>query len=211
MFGKTNIRFVKKVGYVTDGLILHLDGINWGNQEGKWIDLVNNIDFLTTGTVQRTNNSFICNAGGFYYNGSFTDVVHIEVVFKSTTRAYQSIFATPTVDKRVVLNYTSNKIIIQYGGNKNNCVSFVIPDNKLISISSNYQTAYINGILSQQSNVRDDWTRTLNDTRIGTYALNSPYYLQGEICSIRLYNRALTADETSRNFAVDKARFNIPD
>jgi hypothetical protein len=29
-------------------------------------------------------------------------------------------------------------------------------------------------------------------------------------CAVRLYSRALTADEIAANYAVDKARFNLP-
>lgn len=34
--------------------------------------------------------------------------------------------------------------------------------------------------------------------------------ISGEVCSLRVYNRALTADEISANYAVDKIRFNLP-
>jgi hypothetical protein len=36
-------------------------------------------------------------------------------------------------------------------------------------------------------------------------------YYSGLIHSVRLYSRALTADEIAANYAVDKARFNLPD
>ena len=50
----------------------------------------------------------------------------------------------------------------------------------------------------------------------GTIVLNSQSRtdydsLQGEMYCVRLYNRALTDQEIAHNYAIDKARFNLPD
>lgn len=34
--------------------------------------------------------------------------------------------------------------------------------------------------------------------------------INGELCTIRFYNRALTAEEIAHNYAVDKERFRLP-
>jgi hypothetical protein len=46
----------------------------------------------------------------------------------------------------------------------------------------------------------------------GVCAINprADYPFVGEVCALRLYSRALTADEIAHNYAVDKERFNLP-
>ena len=53
---------------------------------------------------------------------------------------------------------------------------------------------------------------TLDRTAVGidVYATAGDYWHTGNIGSIRIYSRALTADEIAANYAIDKARFGIP-
>ena len=49
-------------------------------------------------------------------------------------------------------------------------------------------------------------SQNLNGFRIG----RSGYTTYQDVCCVRLYSRALTAAEISANYAIDKARFNLP-
>lgn len=53
---------------------------------------------------------------------------------------------------------------------------------------------------------------TLDRTAVGidVYATAGGYWHTGNIGSIRIYSRALTADEIAHNYAIDKALFGIP-
>lgn len=57
---------------------------------------------------------------------------------------------------------------------------------------------------------------TLSSATLPSISLNSSYFPHNdtssrfETCAIRWHSRALTADEIAANYAVDKARFNLP-
>lgn len=46
------VREAKTHGYITDGLVFHLDGINKGAKEGMWVDLVSGVEFAPDGEVE---------------------------------------------------------------------------------------------------------------------------------------------------------------
>ena len=66
---------------------------------------------------------------------------------------------------------------------------------------------YHNGMITNQ--LVDDGGYTDIGTTLQLGRLGGFNYFHGEICSIRLYNNNLSAEEIAHNYAVDKSRFGI--
>lgn len=75
--------------------------------------------------------------------------------------------------------------------------------------SSSIQTeTFYNGKSSPMNTGTTGWGA--NSACIGYYSNKDTYTFVGEICSVRLYSRAITSAEVAANYAIDKARFNMP-
>jgi hypothetical protein len=73
---------------------------------------------------------------------------------------------------------------------------------------------YINGEAEGGTHVGNEWTASYSslDVRyIGRYEYNGGYsrYFNGEIASVRIYDRALTGAEVLQNFNATRSRFGI--
>ena len=66
--------------------------------------------------------------------------------------------------------------------------------------------SYLDGEQNSTGSATPDSTIDGVWVRLGS----SAYGFRGHYHSLRLYSRALTADEIARNYAVDKERFNLP-
>lgn len=69
-------------------------------------------------------------------------------------------------------------------------------------------TQYYNTEVGQLTDRTSSWTNV--GVSIGYAYSDQPYGYVGEICRVGLHSRALTADEIAANYALDKARFNLP-
>ena len=87
-----------------------------------------------------------------------------------------------------------------------------IPQTIALSVGSAISFAAVNGTMkSQKSGGTVDWSRTIYNCFIGCDASNPvEYALKGKVYSVRVYSRALSTDEIAANYAIDKARFNLP-
>ena len=80
-------------------------------------------------------------------------------------------------------------------------------------INSDYGSArlYVNGVLTSGAtpvDVGDNGSTTNGELRIGQWATgNNNEALEGRIAIVRLYNRALSADEVAQNYNAEKVRF----
>jgi len=69
---------------------------------------------------------------------------------------------------------------------------------------------YVNGILKQTtSNDGSNIPSTSSTFRIGADSRNGSTVTNGDIATVRMYNRALTAAEVSQNFNAQKSRFGL--
>ena len=69
--------------------------------------------------------------------------------------------------------------------------------------------AYNNGV--ELSHIRDEgFTTNKNLHSVGNRQNNTSYAMSGEFFSMRWYSRYLTDAEIAANYAIDKARFNLP-
>ena len=69
---------------------------------------------------------------------------------------------------------------------------------------------YVGGAVATGTYSTNNWSR-----RDGSFGLSGSsnyaiYNFVGNYYCVRLYSRALTAEEIARNYNIDKARFNLP-
>lgn len=198
----------KKSGYVTDGLILHLDGIDYGGDPTKWIDLVSGDEFVVNGNVVRGENCFTFTNGSIDSSTKF-NIQHIEIVFKWQYTVTWRMILNANISNRSIAIFALNTLQIpSTGGNSGKTTN--IPWSTLMAISSDYTKIYRDGQQVTTSGASNNYTSTFNGLRIGQN-VEEDHPFAGDICCVRAYNRALTAEEIAQNFAVDKVRFSIPD
>ena len=70
------------------------------------------------------------------------------------------------------------------------------------------QAIYVNGVLKASKSLTGSITKTATTVRVGSYT-NGDYVHNGDIPIVKIYNRALSANEVKQNFRAYKNRFNI--
>jgi hypothetical protein len=81
--------------------------------------------------------------------------------------------------------------------------------NIVLTVNGSLHVAYKNGVqISSQASNLPLFTGDYN-VQLGRYGTGNPYRYQGLINSLRIYNRALTAQEVASNYNAIKGRFNI--
>jgi hypothetical protein len=78
--------------------------------------------------------------------------------------------------------------------------------------SATEKIIYVNGIRTYASNYTDTITTTTGGVSIGAYggfAGSREYYYSGNISNVKIYNRALSAEEVQQNFNALRGRFGI--
>lgn len=201
--------------YIQNGLVFHLDGIEYGGLEGHWIDLIQNIDFL--GNVNRLSNGL-----GFRFDmqtmtGSSNPVLpntspSIEMVIKDVVDPNDNngitILGRPVDSSEVMIRlYKDNNADFLYKAG-------VSPKAKKYRL---YERGFDNGaILYVDSNKcflnKTGKTDTFN--AVTGYGKPPTTYLGSTRCqfslfSIRIYNRELSDEEVFYNQSIDSKRFKI--
>lgn len=211
--------------YITDGLVLHLDGIEKGSTPDAWTDLINGIVF----TKKAGGVTF--NSDNVQFGGSSNNALHnlttydfarstvgtIEVCYRDiATSGFSTVFYT------YAEGASTGTICFQFvGGNR---VSFSTgnassrPHNGAWTAEStgtysvSNARAYQNGINKGYTSDKTYITKTIVGTIIGCSGRASSTYfdpLNGKIHSIRIYNRQLTEEEILHNQAIDNTRFHL--
>lgn len=219
--------------YVQSGLVAMWDGIEnagWGTHDATattWKDLIGSRDWTlgTSTSYEWTANSFDAKdqfaATQDFIASSVAESLEICCVTKNTT--------DPTANTAWILlgrswisggpyfgllcrnQFTSmmacrGYYAYTYPAIKGLKTSFSFPSFN----ASSDAVAYFNGSASRTTYYNTlDYSATTRGTvaRIGGVAQQS---MPIEVFNIRLYSRALTADEIAANYAIDKERFNLP-
>ena len=213
--------------YVTDGLVAMWDGV-WNAGGGihdpnatVWKDLIGAHDFVLPAGISFGEDCalFTKSAGkdqswGFYKN----EILTIEVCGKHTSTAvgFAFQFSEGTTGERLFAYLSTNNRGFQFmsGGKTMNRPAFGIRWSvaatfitTTTSHSGQTETFY-NGQSSPMNTGTTGWGA--RKACIGYYSNKDTYAFVGEICSVRLYSRAITSAEIAANYAIDKARFNLP-
>ena len=191
--------------YVTDGLIFRLDGIEKGENEGTWTDLVGGIVF-TNKNVTSTEYGWHFNGGSSFYSTTVltgSENYTVEVCFKPEATNTYCLFSCNNRTQYNILFYKSGNNITfsQYA----NTYTMALSANQKYSVSLNLDRGLLNGASISKNSSTDYWNNS--DFWIGRRSQGT--FFKGEIYAIRIYNRKLSQEEQLRNFSVDNERFNL--
>lgn len=198
-----------KCPYITDGLVLWMDGIKKGNVTGSWVDQiaghvfkgVNNPEFgsnyIATGGV---GNSFLTNTSLPPYS---SDNATIEIALSDHDNSTQLVFMPQSGAGGIAFGLYMNERIIWASDTRRGMV--IASDVKTASV--NKSNAMVNGIAATYAG-SDVWAGGSSGTAyIGRRSTGTPY--TGKIHAIRIYNRRLTPEEMLFNQRTDNKRFNL--
>lgn len=209
--------------YITDGLVLHLDGIEKGSTPDAWTDLIGGIVFTKKAggvTFNSDNVQFGTASNNALHNTTTTNFgtsnsCTIEVCYRDipTSGTRCAFYAYGTTATSVGFQFTGgNKIIFNVGnaaGRTYNGI-WTAETTGTYSISSALaiQNGTSKGFLSDKNYV----SRNAQAAIVGGSGRGaSTYYdcLGGKIHSLRIYNRHLTEEEVLHNQAIDNTRFHL--
>lgn len=214
---------------VTDGLVLCLDAANPKSYPGSgtnWFDLSGNgyNGILTNGPTFDTNNK-----GSISFDGTNDKVTFnpssintsagltVEIWFKTSSGTkYQDIFdLQDSYGVWIVTNYNgSGKINTSFNTNGSGIMTAdYIQNNWYQIILSGYGTSnyfHLNGIQQATNNIQVNSSINLSNARIGQVdGDRANEYLIGNVSTLKIYNRALSAAEIQQNFQALRGRYGI--
>lgn len=209
--------------YISDGLVLWLDGKLKGNTADAWTDLVGGIVFT------QKSSGVIFNSDNVQFDGS-----NDKVLISSVTGSSDYIPVNSVATLEICYNNTSGKTnrCLFYAGNYNGALCFHISNTtdikwgagssqapNLAHHTNQAKTTYsisrkriLENFVAQSFGTVNYITK--GQTKIivggsGRNASNIYDVFNGKIYSIRIYNRQLTEEEVLHNQAIDNTRFNL--
>lgn len=200
--------------YVQDGLIAMWDGIEnagWGVHDPNattWKDLTGMaLNTLYLNNCTWSNNALLLNgssSGAQLPGNRRIPPNSAEVVFTAERSGNQFVFNSGDENYRCVQQ-----------GDGINCGNIQIPKSFAsfpitYSVSHVGVSAYLNGA-EVDTVTSQNWNFTGYRVEIGRRYSGGANYFKGKVHALRLYSRTLTASEIAANYAIDKARFNLPD
>ena len=218
--------------YVTDGMVAMWDG-EWNAGGGvhdlsatKWKELISGTDCESVGTPTWGDKFFrsTSNKNSAYFNSFCPDTINapghtVEIVSEKRTDSRGVIWGSYGINGANGSNfeyYRSHKYFRAYY----NASPDIRSDSYTFPIGvTKYFAACRDG---DEYSIKDGEGRKLASTetavrnlkqsvmRIGTDSRTLSMCFDGDIFCIRVYNRALTTEEIAHNYAIDKARFNLP-
>lgn len=226
--------------YVQDGLIAMWDGIEnagWGKHDANatnWVDLIGGADMALAIPAAYTNVAFLTwEEGALHYSDSL-NVANFPVIYFATVTVNEDLayflnvdFGTAeVVSRRNADSFIDNREYSLFGY-LNRTLGFYGPilanENQLFrgdgylrvkkTLAATKAQQYVNGEKMTRYNLT--LTQKANSYSVGStfrgFMLRGNYNCPSiDYYCIRLYNRALTAEEVAHNYEIDKARFNMP-
>ena len=204
--------------YIKSNLVLQVDGIKntrngHSDNTNIWYDLSGNGNNLTLENISWTDDSAVFN-NSLAYTDNTVENITVEMIVKEDSSKNGPIYIGWFGNNRHMMAYYDNNCI-QLSAN----VNFYQLTNNYTrnSISAIYKTTtdvidkcYINSKQGVITSSNDYWAQTApHYIQIGKYANTNSYRFAGEICAIRIYNRALTEEEIKHNYEIDKIRFGL--
>lgn len=197
--------------YISNGLVFHLDGAD--ATTSQWVDKIGGITFNMTNVTLVENGGVKFSGSASYgnYSGTldFPSSTHtIEIVLNCTATGMRVAFMINASDK-VAFGYASNgQYVVTKSGNSNGRNTWKSNVNTGIHVFSiTPSLAYDNKKAMTKHNT-DTWYLRTGGTFVGTRTTDNALFV-GTIYQIRVYNRALTADEIKHNQSIDIEKYNI--
>lgn len=199
--------------YITDGLIMWLDGINRGTSEAdKWVDLIDGREFEGENVTFGSNhlvcpNELKCYNPILFENNTTTGTM--ECVFCITKKENKRVYSNAAIGTTRTAKFPALGL---YNNN------YLLSNTLIPKISVPLTAMPISDSTIYRIAVKLDGTVIINGQRVTSAAAD--YYFAtngyafvgahtGKIFSIRLYNRNLTDDEILQNQQADMIRFNL--
>lgn len=216
--------------YVTDGILLWLDGIHntlegHSSNTDKWYDLSGSNFFfpLTTGHTVNDDNIHLNNRGLWAdtdYN--VTNMAYCEYVIQKDGTETQNMVIRPAKNT-LTTSWTHSTDSFGFNQTTGNMPRFALPDDRKLSKNSFSFPLYFNKSASNEQLTKAYFNNELITTiNIGggswtfgsnrvLFSYNTPtsYAFIGKVYAIRFYNRILTDAERTKNWNLDRIRFNI--
>ena len=202
-----------KYHYITPAI----ENAGWGQHDDNattWVDLIGDYDLALHNTDVLENRVHFANNAYATCDTEITTESTVEVVMSNEQSRTELCFLSLSKNNNSAAHFMYwyvSKLSYQIPANSTtNCaamqtdsifprktISFVIPD-----------TVFFNGEVQNATTNRDFF----NKYRGVDVVINpsSSWSFSGDIYSLRLYSRALTADEIAHNYEIDKIRFNLP-
>ena len=211
--------------YVQDGLIAMWDGIEnagWGVHDTTivgWRNLVGNGDIALSYPHEWDGKSLINYGDSVIYSligfdiGSVlrTGNYALQVVYKSFVKGYKPIIRNYAWGNGSIWNIEqAGESIVFWDSLKHNNLGIVPIENRVamtLRSANGYWTLKGLGLDDGRENSIES-SGKVDTSQYKTTAYTIGH--QAEYNFIRLYDRALTDDEIAANYAIDKARFNLP-
>jgi hypothetical protein len=212
----------------TDGLVLSLDAANKKSYAGHgtaWNDLSGNSN---TGTLQNTDeltfqtsaSNTVSNIGCFDFDGS-NDSVECSAISSTNytnslwmrvdAKNVNGIISWTVGTVRRELLFVSGYLSIAYGSNKYRKIDSVLSNGVWMHVAGTYDGTtpliYVNGVSQTLTGEVTAAAGAANKCYIGRTAYQVPFYFNGKIANVKIYNRALTSTEVVQNYNATKSRF----
>ena len=98
----------------------------------------------------------------------------------------------------------------EWGYDYDNLVE-VFKDGQAVTITATRLNGIVNGSTAMTARATDTWGLATNYIAIGGDSRHSNYPAKGyKFHNVRIYSRALTAEEIAHNYEIDRERFNLP-
>lgn len=199
------------MGYVSNGLVMHLDGIDKGGVTGQWTSLVGAAYATFNEHSTLESNAVVMDGAGVIPVTDMPDVAYdagtIEVVCQ---------FLAYKADQAIISGRVGEICMMRLWGDYFSCAiqggtdAFIIFTNggtlsaNPCTVSVKKGAGYMNGVLSTATY---NQAFTCNSYNIGGRGAGS--YANVRIFSIRIYDRLLSEAEILANQRVDNERFNL--
>lgn len=199
-----------QTGYVTSGLVFHLDGED--ATTAQWVDRVGGIAFTMNNVTLDGNGGVVFNGsssyGNYPNNLDFPSSSHtIEITLNKTNQTSLQVAFMINASNMVAFGFSSGSDYIITKSGDSNVRETWNTGSGLHTYSVTNSTAYKDkAVMTQRS--MDTWYLRTGGTFVGSRSADNAFF-KGTIYQIRVYNRALTADEILHNHAIDISKYNI--
>ena len=205
--------------YVSDALLMHLDGINKGNVEGEWQDLVSGNTFVNHGAVAE--------ADGWRFDGasSYMDSATLGTIgWWNKARTLEVVVKFDDIsENRTEVVFLGRKNCMAFGRYKSehfvNSAGLSVPSIKIQSDNGKViygycgnSTSYVRSIINGQQGATsygNSFSGFLETTAYLGKKISNDDYFKGKIHAIRIHDRILSEEEILYNQRIDNKRFNL--
>jgi hypothetical protein len=199
-----------KCPYITDGLVLWMDGIENGNVTGAWVDQIAGHVFQGVNDPEMLDNCVKLNGTNQYFQ--CTTFAEYPKVGNATIEvcddiSNQSLIYMPSTNDQIAYGYYNRGAIwCTVSSITRQLIPVPAPHIGTVSVTDGLCVS--NGAPVSFMENADFWAGADGTAYIGCRQ-GRVRFAQGKIYAIRIYNRHLTADEMIHNQRIDNKRFKL--